>query len=189
MSSYNWINHLMGYTLHTVWELSFLYITINHWFVSFNFSQVPPRSILFLEVLSPCSPQSHDVHWAWRKLCPTHPFGLQAPTRVLGAYHWLPWHLRRDSHLYSCANDHHASPWMAILSSHKCHGLSHVPCGHERLLCPPLHWMSGAHHLENSTSHLPRLSSNRTNAGESLHRISDFQSCRAFSTCMEKKLA
>ena len=58
LSSYSWVNHLIGFTLHTV---TTIFLQISCPFPDGLFL-VHSRTILLLEIDPPCSPQGDDVH-------------------------------------------------------------------------------------------------------------------------------
>lgn len=89
------------------------------------------RTILLLEIDPPCSPQGDDVHWTWRKLCSSNTRRLRTPLQIFSYILGLPWYFRGNADLYSHSHGFYATSWLAILPSHKCHGLTYVSFWYE----------------------------------------------------------
>ena len=127
LSSYSWVNHLIGFTLHTV-KTTFLQISCPF---TDGLFLVHSRTILLLEIDPPCSPQGDDVHWTRRKLCSSNTHRLRTPQWILSYILRLSWYFRGNADLYSHSHGFHATSWLAILPSHKCHGLTYVSFWYE----------------------------------------------------------
>jgi omega-6 fatty acid desaturase (delta-12 desaturase) len=59
LSSYNWVNHFIGFTMHTV-RISASRIYLSYMFFALNIVRLRP--VLRMALDPPCPPQSHRVH-------------------------------------------------------------------------------------------------------------------------------
>lgn len=128
LSQYNSVNHIVGYSLHTVSAL------ISSAPQCSNPTKVSFRSLLRMEIHSSRSSQSHHVRGTRRKLCPSHASRLQSPFGIHRDPSRLSRNIRRNSDIHAPPYAPYAGCRVAVLFVLQCHGLADVSSRYQRQL-------------------------------------------------------